>query len=451
MTTKINYNQIKGTPVNVLDYGADSTGVSDSTTAFQSALATGSAVYVPKGTFLITGALQLQDGQVMFGDGSGVTVITCNQASFSGILINMGGHTLLRGITVTGTGTAAATGIKCWDSSDQYNFTGYVTLSDVNINGFLYGLRVNNIFMLEYDVGIVYSNTYGIYIVPAYSASYDSGYVTTLTFNKVYMHDNGLGIYAISTSVSKNIMLRDCVIELNYTAAGQQSYFNNIAPLTVENLYIEGSNTIVAMQIINCETVMNQIYMNDTGGMDLGAGSNTLIGTYIYGTSAGDNLVATGTSLQKIHLYNCNLSTSSSLNASVTHLYNTQIDGAFYKNFSRNIPVTLSTYAQGTNVSAINDILAYTKTVTATINAGVTGLLITDQAINAAWTENFAIAVASISNAYNPGLILTVTPATTGNTGYFCVLATNTTAGTITLTNALLKVLFMSGTAGFAL
>jgi hypothetical protein len=55
------------------------------------------------------------------------------------------------------------------------------------------------------------------------------------------------------------------------------------------------------------------------------------------------------------------------------------------------------------------------------------------------------VAMATITNLYNPGLILTVTPATTGSKEYFCVLATNTSASSITVTNAQLKVVFFNG------
>ena len=49
---------------NVLDYGADPTGVADSTSAFQSAIAAAKSaagtVYVPMGTYIITDTLDLR-------------------------------------------------------------------------------------------------------------------------------------------------------------------------------------------------------------------------------------------------------------------------------------------------------------------------------------------------------------------------------------------------------
>ena len=55
--------------VSVVDFGADATGVSDSTTAFNNALATGKAVYVPYGTYLLTGFTITSQSFELFGDG----------------------------------------------------------------------------------------------------------------------------------------------------------------------------------------------------------------------------------------------------------------------------------------------------------------------------------------------------------------------------------------------
>jgi hypothetical protein len=53
--TKVSYSMITGAVVNVLDYGADSTGVADSSAAVQAATNTGNAVYFPQGTYRVTG------------------------------------------------------------------------------------------------------------------------------------------------------------------------------------------------------------------------------------------------------------------------------------------------------------------------------------------------------------------------------------------------------------
>lgn len=66
--TKATYSMIEGSPVNVLDYGADATGVADSSTAFAAAVATGKSIFVPKGTY--KASFDLADGQIIYGEGS---------------------------------------------------------------------------------------------------------------------------------------------------------------------------------------------------------------------------------------------------------------------------------------------------------------------------------------------------------------------------------------------
>jgi hypothetical protein len=68
--TKVSYSMIDGASVNVLDYGADPTGVSDSTTAIQLAIATGKSIYFGGygNIFLISGSLSPSAGQCLFGE-----------------------------------------------------------------------------------------------------------------------------------------------------------------------------------------------------------------------------------------------------------------------------------------------------------------------------------------------------------------------------------------------
>ena len=118
--TKVSYSMITGAPVNVLDYGADPTGVADSAAAIQAAIdyavyTSKQAVYVPAGRYKIGTTLQLAYGtnfrQVMFyGDGkayngesnfSGTTLF----ATFSNaplLAVNGGRGTTIRGMALLG-------------------------------------------------------------------------------------------------------------------------------------------------------------------------------------------------------------------------------------------------------------------------------------------------------------------------------------------------------------
>lgn len=68
--TKVSYSMITGASVNIIDFGADPTGVVDSTTAVQNAINSGKHnVYVPAGTYKISGELDLPEATFLYGDG----------------------------------------------------------------------------------------------------------------------------------------------------------------------------------------------------------------------------------------------------------------------------------------------------------------------------------------------------------------------------------------------
>ena len=65
--------------VSVLDFGADPTGVADSTAAIQAAINTGASVYLPTGTYKITSTLTFPNTVSVFrGDGRESSIISCN-------------------------------------------------------------------------------------------------------------------------------------------------------------------------------------------------------------------------------------------------------------------------------------------------------------------------------------------------------------------------------------
>ena len=97
--------------INVLDFGADPTGVSDSTAAFNAAFATGTnfnltpaglnpqpCVYAPAGFYLVTDAINMPaSNSCLFGDGRTLTVLKALSTSFnlsaSGVLALHGSNT----------------------------------------------------------------------------------------------------------------------------------------------------------------------------------------------------------------------------------------------------------------------------------------------------------------------------------------------------------------------
>lgn len=91
--TKVSYSMIDGEVANVLDYGADPTGVNSSSAAFQAAIDTNKSVWVPIGTYLITTPLVVTDafrGNTIQGESSAKTLVK----TLTGNLFNIQGNSI---------------------------------------------------------------------------------------------------------------------------------------------------------------------------------------------------------------------------------------------------------------------------------------------------------------------------------------------------------------------
>ena len=77
--TKVSYSMIQGATANVLDFGADPTGVASSASAFNAAvtsLTNGGIVYIPAGTFLIDAAIVLNSNITVQGVGTASIILS---------------------------------------------------------------------------------------------------------------------------------------------------------------------------------------------------------------------------------------------------------------------------------------------------------------------------------------------------------------------------------------
>jgi hypothetical protein len=71
--TKATYSMIEGAPINILDFGADPTGVADSTVAIQAAFnSTNQKIVFPNGTYKISASLELDGKKYVEGFGNDV-------------------------------------------------------------------------------------------------------------------------------------------------------------------------------------------------------------------------------------------------------------------------------------------------------------------------------------------------------------------------------------------
>lgn len=69
--TKATFSMLSGASINVVDYGADPTGIADSTAAIQSAIDAGKSVYFPAGNYAVTGTLLFDNNHQLMGESKG--------------------------------------------------------------------------------------------------------------------------------------------------------------------------------------------------------------------------------------------------------------------------------------------------------------------------------------------------------------------------------------------
>lgn len=448
--TKVSYSMITGAVVNVLDYGADPTGTTSSQNAFVAALATGNSVYIPKGTYLVTGNLVLPENKTMFGDGVNLSQLQCDTSAFTGVCLTVGGRSEIRDFSVLAINPPnplTAVGVYFASPDGQYNFTGHSSATNVRCQKFDVGFKINNFFDLEFHRCEASENNRGWELSPQYSPSSDSGYYTTITLLKCYSAFNTLeGFYASSTINGRVLHFIDCIIEFNCTnnsSATAEIAITRCFDVAFSSCYTESSaGTTKPWLLLDnvSECLIDGHWATGTQGVDIGNDTGNLT---MRNSAIGDLVgAASGANNQNIYAIGCQIVTTT-IGSTVTQRYiSTTVDGGYQKDLAISNEIQLIDDAA--NTSTLNSFQLFTKTVTATINANSTATLIADQYfVNV--LEGDTIATASITNLYNPGLLLQVTPATTGSKNYFCVIAINTTGSPITITNAQLKIAFLRG------
>lgn len=134
--TKVSYSMIQGAAYNVLDFGADPTGVASSVTAFNNAVANGGTVYVPTGTYKLDNKVTLSvDGTTLFL-GADVTLnlsgVPATQSPFGNQI-----HVIADNCAVMGSGPSS---LLQMTGNSQANAVGLLhssifTVRDLTIDG----------------------------------------------------------------------------------------------------------------------------------------------------------------------------------------------------------------------------------------------------------------------------------------------------------------------------
>ena len=140
--TKVSYSLINGAPTNVLDYGADRTGITDSTSSFlaaSNAAINGGIIVIPSGTYLINN-LTLNRAHTWQGEGMQATTIKTTSSNACFILNTNDPTWDLQGVfndmTLIGpVGTKTAIGIQLGSTTADY-LTGRIECNRVKFLDF---------------------------------------------------------------------------------------------------------------------------------------------------------------------------------------------------------------------------------------------------------------------------------------------------------------------------
>lgn len=130
--TKVSYSMIEGQCNNVLDFGADPTGVADSTAAFNLASAGGVRVYIPSGTYSVSNVL-LRSGSQFVGENRYDTILEVNTNNTAAFYNNLTGTFIVQSSVenVTLRAKSGVTGARGFKQLDNSTYTAYTTFLNV--------------------------------------------------------------------------------------------------------------------------------------------------------------------------------------------------------------------------------------------------------------------------------------------------------------------------------
>lgn len=295
--TKATYSMIEGAVVNILDYGADPTGVADSTAAIAAAQAAAcsgaigldgntviaeSAVYFPAGTYKVTGLTYV--GAPWIGDGAAVTFIKLYASG--GACVNAVGSNSARKILQISNMTfdgSNCTGTTAIGLQLGYNQRSLAALQSVRIDNFpgpaIYFAQPTWM-MSFYDVYCSFNANDPSSLGTAILVSNALGESTVLALDwfNLQLENNGY----VSSGLGGGIHLSSNAIntwkfyggtwEGNYGNA--EAFFGSVIGVYIDGLYLEAEAASVTNGIVFTNTaygsVSNSFIAGQTGMIGTG-------------------------------------------------------------------------------------------------------------------------------------------------------------------------------------
>jgi len=262
--TKVSYSMITGAPANVLDYGADPTGGTNSSTAISAAIATGKPVYFPAGTYLCN--VTISNRTILFGDGSTATKIKPFSNTSPAMLYSYAAmsspsptsfwnyHSIVRDIGFYG--TSATSGGSIGFSFGTGSPTTYTTNAE-----FANNVQFYNCFFKENYIGVQFplgnigsafyscgfqSNYYGVYMVNNKTGSGGLMHAGNKYFYNGEMSGNTCAVYCDNTADGfGGVEFTDVIFEANNIVIWLRDTSNvTYVPVNFKNCWNEGNGTL---------------------------------------------------------------------------------------------------------------------------------------------------------------------------------------------------------------
>lgn len=264
--------------VSVKDFGALGNGLHNDTLAFQKALAAHNSVYVPPGTYLISGPITLGERQRLHGAGQ-MSVIQCQSNSFNGVEI-VADFATLSDLRIDG----GAVGIKLYSAGVRPCVQNAIT--DVTVFGANIGVQLEGgsdfnfpCYWNNFDrVLVEQPSVHGIHLVK--TGAGDTPNANKFHACRVYSHGaniSGHGIY-VEHGQYNNAFI-DCEANVKGTAQGCMTMGAGSYKTLLINPYCESFNTVPNIKLVagSDETsIFNLLSMSDGSAIwDLSGGKYT--------------------------------------------------------------------------------------------------------------------------------------------------------------------------------
>lgn len=341
----IYYNTAAGSFLNVLDFGADPTGVADSSAAFNAAASQAmsnghhKAVYAPTGTYLIRQQISLSAGQHLFGDGDSSTILLITDQfdpGASSVILCTGGfidpgptirdllfwflqpndvasRSTFKTIAAGGTAGLGGTGVQYPWAISTAGTAGRITVRNVVIQGAWNGINatgtvfwISTLKISAFNIGIDIGGT-------AAAGVLDWAHLTDIEFWTFGMPYSGQqNIYQDGNTIAMRVNNQNGLTAQNISCFTSRLVFTSDAGsgwFTFSNLAMDGPQSTIEVADAFFFQIVN-LYTSGGGGTGARpacafAGGAHVILTNWYAHTSGPNplLVVTGGDVTLSNMY----------------------------------------------------------------------------------------------------------------------------------------------------